>query len=211
MSRTTRPYHPRPLAAVALALAFAIAGCGSGGGGADAGAPASSTSMPAEHGAGAASPVAGAELDKAFVAAMLPHHQAAVDMAKVVVSRGTNPQVKAIAQRVIAAQEKEIATLRAAAARLGADAAMEHTGPMGELMGMTLSTDMAMMAGELERAPNVDMMFLDMMIPHHASAIAMADEQARNGSDASLKTLAETIIADQAKEIGEMQRLRDSA
>lgn len=196
--------------AVAVAIVIALAGCAGGDDASNAGnaGARASESMPAEHGGSMTTPAVGGALDKAFVAAMLPHHQAAVDMAKVEVSRGRNARVKALAQRVIEAQQTEIATLRAAAARLGADPAMVHTGPMGELMGVALSTDMGAMARELEAAADVDTMFLEMMIPHHASAIAMADEQARRGSDPALKELAETIIADQANEIGEMQTLR---
>lgn len=46
-----------------------------------------------------------------------------------------------------------------------------------------------------------------MMMPHHASALVMADEERKNGETAELKNLAQTIIADQAREIGQMQGL----
>ena len=47
-----------------------------------------------------------------FMRQMRPHHQGAIDMAKVVLAEGEDPQVKA-AQEIIKAQEKEIATIDA--------------------------------------------------------------------------------------------------
>jgi uncharacterized protein (DUF305 family) len=49
--------------------------------------------------------------DVAFVKAMIPHHQSAIDMARVVLEHGDDEQVKAWANQIIAAQEKEIAEM----------------------------------------------------------------------------------------------------
>ena len=47
-----------------------------------------------------------------FVRGMIPHHQGAIDMAKVVLQFGTNEQTKKWANEIIAAQEREIAEMR---------------------------------------------------------------------------------------------------
>jgi uncharacterized protein (DUF305 family) len=47
-----------------------------------------------------------------FFKGMIPHHQGAIDMAKVVLEHGKNPETKKMAQEIIAAQEKEIAFMR---------------------------------------------------------------------------------------------------
>jgi uncharacterized protein (DUF305 family) len=52
-----------------------------------------------------------ADLD--FMSRMPVHHQGAIDMAKVVLANGKDPEVKKLAQNIVTAQEKEIATINA--------------------------------------------------------------------------------------------------
>ncbi len=50
--------------------------------------------------------------DRDFMIMMIPHHQSAVDMAKIELRRGTRPELKALARDVIASQDREIVRMR---------------------------------------------------------------------------------------------------
>ena len=74
----------------------------------------------------------GAEFDEMFLTMMIEHHEGAVEMANTEVSDGEFPDAVALAEKIISAQEAEIAEMEAILAESGAD-----TGATSSTMGMT--------------------------------------------------------------------------
>ena len=54
------------------------------------------------------------DVDRDFVAMMVPHHQGAIDMAQAELRHGHNEQLRRIAQEIIVEQQQEIAAMRLA-------------------------------------------------------------------------------------------------
>ena len=177
-----------------------------------------------------------APFDQQFIDAMTPHHQSALVMAQMAVSKAKYPEVRRLARAIVTDQKKEIAymgqlrkrvygsamsTNRSGMKMDGQMSGMEHSS-MG---GMKMSGDKMMMPGTMMGLPmkgmmdmgqlksasgaGFDRMFLKMMIPHHAGAIVMADEALKTSGRAEIRGLSKKIIDAQAKEIGEMHSICD--
>ncbi len=63
------------------------------------------------HGAMAVEPTGDVDID--FVRGMIAHHEGAVEMAEIVIKYGADPDIRALAEDIVAAQQAEIATMKA--------------------------------------------------------------------------------------------------
>jgi uncharacterized protein (DUF305 family) len=139
-------------------------------------------------------------IDRAFVAEMIPHHEAAVAMAKIAERRGSSAFVKQLAAEIARTQAIEIATMRTRDAELaGQGIERGSLGLSQQAMGMDHDV------GSLEAAKPFDDAFLRLMIPHHEGALVMSNALLKDGADPQLKTLARAIITSQQREIAQMR------
>jgi uncharacterized protein (DUF305 family) len=145
------------------------------------------------------------EVDKHFIEMMIPHHQAAVEMADLALQKATHPELKKLATAIKADQTKEIEQMKAwykqwygtevpVTSMTGME--MHHSGMMA--MDMSLES--------LKNASNFDKEFIRQMIPHHQSAVMMAQMVVNSSNHPQIQTLAQAIIKSQTAEIQQMQQ-----
>jgi uncharacterized protein (DUF305 family) len=134
---------------------------------------------------------------------MIEHHQDAVIMAKPIVEKTDNAELKAFAAKIIADQNKEITQMKNWRKKwfAGKPAAMnaEIPGMMDSMRGMNMKKM------EAAGGKQLDLRFLDMMTKHHQGAITMSNEALDKAEHAEIKTLANQIIKAQEAEIKQMQ------
>jgi len=158
-----------------------------------------------DHQTSANGTASGHMTDPMFTAQMIPHHQAAIDMAELAPTRAEHPEVKTLAAAIASAQASEIALMKKVGKENSWDpnAKMQHSGSDGmsqHEMGMDMDVS------KLKTAKPFDKAFIEMMVPHHEGAITMAKHELSRGSDSQIQALAERIIASQTLQIKQMKQ-----
>ena len=148
------------------------------------------------------------DFDYDFASMMIHHHQGAIDMSQVELSKGSDAQVKDWAQKIIDAQKAEISQFQQF---IGSNkpVEMKKEGEEHNEMHEThekMDKDMNSMA----MTGNMDKDFVMMMKTHHQSAIDMANDELSHGKKYEMKKMAQKIIEDQNKEIKEFNNWLDS-
>lgn len=139
--------------------------------------------------------------DETFLAAMIEHHEGAVDMAEIALERAEQEELRQMAQEVIDAQEAEIDQMRAWLDEWY-DGGHDDHGITHEEMGMDMDMD------EFREAEPFDLAFIDEMIVHHEGAIDMARVILETTERDELREMAEEIIEVQETEIRQMHEWR---
>src|SRR5665647_2182857 len=157
-----------------------------------------------------ADPTAHNDADTEFAQMMTIHHEGAIEMAELAAAQATTPEVRALGERIVAAQGPEIELMTGWLEAWGEDPpdeaelnAMGHTGM--DMEGMDQEAVMAELSSL--SGPELDRRFLELMIDHHRGAVEMAEEHHASGLNDDALALARTIIDDQQVEITEMNGL----
>jgi len=186
------------LAVLLLAAAvLGIAGCGG-------------DDNSAEPAAGEQPTVASGQVpfDRAFIDAMVPHHQAAIEMAREAKQAGlTRPELIKIADDIIATQQAEIDQMLEWRQQWFGSKSREPEAAAREVLGLSAAeAGMEHSAADLATADDVDQAFAGMMIGHHVGAIRMAKLAKDKADHDEVKQLAGDIIAAQQREIDIMEK-----
>lgn len=148
-------------------------------------------------------------VDQHFIEQMILHHDDAINMGKIALVKAEHSEIKELSQNIIKTQTDEISTMKEwykswfgsdvpdafASLGHGFGSGMMHGGMMGGAVDMT----------DLESAKPFDKAFITEMIPHHQSAVMMAQMLKASTDRSEMRKLADDIISAQSKEIEQMR------
>lgn len=171
--------------------------------------------------------------DQHFVVMMIPHHQGAVAMADLALSRARHPEIKQLATAIRTVQTQEIEEMQSWYKQQYSTEVPNWEPGMG--MGMHRnwqnrsndwqgnnprwtarrgmygmgSRGMGQMGIDLDvlnNAADFDQEFIEQMIAHHQMGIRMASMVVNRGSDPKIRHLAQSMLDTQRAEIEQMQQ-----
>jgi uncharacterized protein (DUF305 family) len=137
--------------------------------------------------------------DAAFVDAMVSHHEGAIEMAQVALKNAEHEKTRKLAQNIIDSQRAEKEEFKEIREDLDGSA-MKMSGEDMSMMGMMKDPQQLADEDPFDRA------FIDNMIPHHESAIAMAEVALRKSKNPGIKGIAGDIVSAQKREVGQMRQ-----
>ena len=174
------------------------------------------------------------QVDRHFIEMMIPHHQDAIVMADLALSRARRPEVKELAASIKQEQTSEVKEMRTWYKQWYGTAVPNHsmtdmgmmgdhhdrgqgTGSgMGQGMGQGTGSGMGQGMGQgmmnmkmdidaLKTAKDFDKEFVRQMIPHHQMAVMMAQMALKRAAHSQTRNLTKSIIKSQNAEIAKMQ------
>ncbi|HSU95356.1 MAG TPA: DUF305 domain-containing protein [Gemmatimonadaceae bacterium] len=156
--------------------------------------------------------------DVHFMQGMIGHHSQAIAMASWAPSHGASASVQRLAERIINAQQDEIATMQQWLADRRQSVPEAKAGPMKMMMngkeqemlmpGMLTAEQMHQL--DLAKGPDFDRLFLTDMIQHHKGAVSMVQDLFGTygaAQDELTFKFASDVNVDQTTEIARMEKM----
>jgi uncharacterized protein (DUF305 family) len=187
---TNNSVFKRVIAGIAVVImAMALAGCSKDG----------SMGMDHEgHSSMASGDLSGDDI--MFLQMMIPHHQQAIDMSDLALTKSTDSELLALAKDIRDGQASEIVKMKAWLDKAGADLDPGHS--MGHDMGGMLS-DSELAALEAATGKSFDLLWLKGMTGHHDGAIDMA-AMIEDAENAEIKSFGQAIVSAQSAQNKQM-------
>ncbi|MFN2502277.1 MAG: DUF305 domain-containing protein [Pyrinomonadaceae bacterium] len=155
---------------------------------------------------GSSANAAAAPYDLQFIDTMSAHHVAAIVMAKMAEKKSARPELKALAQKMIADQQREVTDMDK---WRGSWFAGKQLALNMEMHGMHDSMKQ-MSKFETASGNEFDRLFIEEMIPHHEGAITMSRDALQKSQKEEIKALAARIISSQTQEIEKMREWQET-
>jgi uncharacterized protein (DUF305 family) len=141
--------------------------------------------------------------DLMFLQMMIPHHEQAVEMSDLALSKSKNAEILKLAQQIRDAQSAEIISMKSWLPS-------SYVGPpvheMNHGMGGMMS-DTEMSALKAATGSSFDALFIQGMITHHEGALHMV-MMIQDSNDKKLRALHDNIITTQTAEIEWMKKIK---
>jgi uncharacterized protein (DUF305 family) len=151
------------------------------------------------------------DADVRFLQTMIPHHQQAIDAAKLVTGRTDRPQLIKLADTITTSQAAEIQTMEGWLQR------WKHPLPATEGMAHEAAEHVwgMMSKGQLDWLATLDgrefdLGFTTSMKTHHLGAIKMASSILQEGRSPEVRILATQILTAQRDEVDQLTRWHDA-
>ena len=144
--------------------------------------------------------------DERFIDEMVPHHQGAVEMAEVALENAEHQEIVRLSENIAATQKVEIEELKEIKQKEFGTSGVPMQMNEGQMDGMGMMTDPQTLADEKP----FDKAFIEAMLPHHRSAVEMAEVARQKSDNPRIKELSGNIIDAQEREISQMQTWRES-
>lgn len=144
-----------------------------------------------------------------FLACMIPHHKAAVDMCENLLTYTNNKRLYEMANQMIQIQTKEISQMKEVLRTTKTCSNMENQVNAYESKYLAIVKKMIEKMKHSDRTQNLNLDFTSQMIPHHEGAVEMCQNLLQYPIEKRLQVLATTMIKQQTEEIQELEKVQE--
>ncbi|MFF1721747.1 DUF305 domain-containing protein [Streptomyces sviceus] len=142
--------------------------------------------------------------DVSYARMMIAHHAQALELTELAPQRAESAQLKALAERISAAQGPEIEAMRAWLKEYG-QSEKSDAHAHARMPGMATEAQLEKLRAAKGKA--FDELFLTLMITHHEGAITMATDVKGQGNNVRIEEMADDVVAQQTSEINRMRNM----
>ncbi len=144
-----------------------------------------------------------------FIKCMIPHHQAAIEMSENVLSYTTYQPLQQIAKNIIKMQTIEIEQMKEILKN--ASRFLNTSKDVNTYMTkyLEITKNMIEKMKNSPRCININLNFVNEMIPHHQGAIHMSENLLKYRIDPRLRIIADSIIKEQSEGIKKLKQVQN--